>query len=66
MLVTPFASIFSQSVSSFFHLVCFFFSCEKAFEFEWVPFIYFCFYFHYSRRQIEKIIAAFYATKCFA
>ena len=44
----------SLSVASFpiifshFHLAYSFLPCAKAFEFYQVPFVYFCFYFHYS------------------
>ena len=39
---------------------CFWFSCcAKAFQFHWVPFVYFCFYFHYSRGGSEKILLWF-------
>ena len=33
-----------------FHLVYSFLCCAKAFKFNQVPLVYFCFYFHYSRR----------------
>ena len=37
-----------------FHFVYGFLCCAKTFEFNSVPFVYFCFYFHYSRRRIKK------------
>ena len=33
-----------------FHLAYSFLCCAKAFKFNQVPLVYFCFYFHYSRR----------------
>ena len=39
-----------------FHLVCSFLCCAKAFKFNSVPFVCFCFYFHYCRRWfIEEL-----------
>ena len=38
----------------------------KAFKFNLVPFVYFCFYFHYSRKWIWKDIAVIYVKECFA
>ena len=45
-----------------FHKLSFHFiiSFTKSFKFNWVPFVYFCFYFCYSRRQFEKNIAIIY------
>ena len=43
-----------------FHLVHGFLCCAKASKFHWVPFVYFCFYFHFSRRWIEKDLAVIY------
>ena len=48
--------------SIFSHLVCFlhldgYLHCAKAFSFDTVPFIYFCFCFHCLRRHIQKNIA---------
>ena len=37
-----------------FHFIYDFCCCAKAFEFNWVPFVYFCLYFHYWRRLIQK------------
>jgi len=36
-----------------FHLAYSFLHCAKAFKFNWVPFVYFCFYFHYSGRWVR-------------
>ena len=58
-LSTPsFAKIFPYSVGCLFifFFKCFL-GCAKAFTFKCVPFAYFCFYFHYSRRRIKKDFA---------
>ena len=47
--VVSFAIIFSHPEGCF-HLSYSFLSCAKAFKFNLVPLVYFCFYFHYSRR----------------
>ena len=39
----------------FFFFFFFFFFCAKAFKYNLVPFVYFCFYFCYSRRWVQKI-----------
>ena len=36
-----------------------FFCCAKAFKFNQVPFVYFCFYFHFSRMWVKKILLQF-------
>ena len=38
--------------------------CAKAFRFNQVPFVYFCFYFHYSMRQVKEDLAALYVKEC--
>ena len=43
-----------------FHFVYCFLWWADAFEFKQVPFVYFCFYFKYSGKWIEKEIAAIY------
>ena len=35
-----------------FHLAYSFLCCAEAFNFNWVPFVYFCFYFQYSGRWV--------------
>ena len=46
-----------------FHLACSFLCCAKAFKFNQVPLVYFCFYFCYSRRWvIEKILLWFMSS----
>ena len=42
-----------------------FLCCAKAFEFKSVPVVYFCFYFHYSRRWAKKY-AVVYFRECSA
>ena len=45
------ANIFFHSDNSFFNgFLC----CAKTFKFNLVLFVYFCFYFHYSRRWIKN------------
>ena len=81
LFVTSLANIFSHSIDCFFILfmgsfgvqkllssiiVYGFFCCTKAFKFNWVPFVYSYFYFHYSRRWIQNDIAVLYVKKCSA
>ena len=40
-----------------FHLVYSFLCCAKAFKFNQVPLVYFCVYFHYSRRWVIEDLA---------
>ena len=47
--VVSFAIIFSHSEGCL-HLAYSFLCCAKDFKFNQVPLVYFCFYFHYSRR----------------
>ena len=48
--VVSFAVIFSHSEGGHFHLAYSFLCCAKAFKFNQVPLVYFCFYFCYSKR----------------
>ena len=51
--VVSFAIIFSHlegCLSTLLSVLC----CVKAFKFNQVPLVYFCFYFHYSRRWVIK------------
>ena len=41
----PFQGLSFYLASSFLH-------CAKAFKFNYVPFVYFCFYFHYTGRWV--------------
>ena len=43
-----------------FHLAYSFLCCAKAFRFNQVPLVYFCFYLHYSRRWIREDLALIY------
>ena len=56
--VVSFANIFSHSEGCL-HLVYDFLCCAKAFKSHQVPFLYFCFYFPYSRRWVKKDLAGF-------
>ena len=40
--------------------LCAFLCCAKAFNFNQVPLVYFCFYFHYSRRWVIEDLALIY------
>ena len=56
------AIIFSHSEGCF-HLAYSFLCCAKAFKFNQVPLVYFCFYFHYSRRWVIEDLALMYVIK---
>ena len=43
-----------------FHLAYSFLCCAKAFKFNQAPLVYFCFYFHYSRRWVIEDLALIY------
>ena len=63
LLAISFANMISRLYFCFVHdFLC----CAKAFEFNYVPFVYFCFCFYYSRRHIQKNIAAIYVKECSA
>ena len=57
--VVSFAIIFSHPEGCF-HLSYSFLSCAKAFKFNQVPLVYFCFYFHYSGRWIMDDLSVIY------
>ena len=62
-----FAIIFSHSEGCLFTLfIVFYFWCAKAFKFNQVPLVYFCFYFFYSRRWVIDDLAFIYVIKCSA
>ena len=42
-----------------------FLCCAKVSKFNKVPLIYFCFYFHYSRRWVIEDLALIYVIECF-
>ena len=64
-LSVSFAIIFfhSEGCLSTFLIVL---SCAKAFKFNQVPLVYFCFYFHYSGRWVIEDLALIYIIMCFA
>ena len=65
MSVISFANIFSPLLGCIFILLeADFLCCAKAFKFDQVPFVYFCFYFFCHRRQIQKSIAMIYVKEC--
>ena len=64
--VASFAIIFSHSEGFFFHLAYSFLCCAKAFKCNQVPLVYFCFYFHYSRRWVMEDLALIYVIECSA
>ena len=65
LLVVLFAIIFSHSEGCLFTLLSFL-CCAKAFTFNQVPLVYFCFYFHYSRRWVIEDLALIYVIECSA
>ena len=66
LLVVLFAIIFSHSEGCLFHLAYSSLCCAKAFKFNQVPLVYFCFYFHYSRRWVIEDLALIYVIECSA
>ena len=48
------------------HLACSFHCCSKAFKFNQVPLVYFCFDFHDSRRWVIEDLALVYVIECSA
>ena len=60
--VVSFAIIFSHSREKF-HLAYSFLCCAKSFKFNWVPLVYFCFYFHFSRRWVIEDLALMYVIE---
>ena len=53
--VPSFANIFSHSEDCLFIFFLVYFARAKTFKLNKVPFVYFCFYFYYSRRWIKNI-----------
>ena len=58
--------LFSPSLRVVFHLAYSFLCYPKYFKFNQVPLVYFCFYFHYSRRWVIEDLASIYVIKCSA
>ena len=52
--VVSFVIISSHSEGCLFHLAYSFLCYAKAFKFNQITFVYFCFYFHYSRRWVWR------------
>ena len=63
--VVSFAIIPSHSEGCLFTL-CSFLCCAKASKFNEFPFVYFCLYFHYSRRWVIEDLAVIYVIGCSA
>ena len=61
--VVSFAIIFSHSEACLFSLLIVSFAVRKLNQ---VPLVYFCFYFHYSRRWVREGLALIYVIKCSA
>ena len=57
--VASFAIIFSHSEGCLFTLLIISCAAQKAFKFNQVPLVYFCFYFHYSRRWVIEDRSSF-------
>ena len=62
--IVSFAIVFSHSEGCLFTLPIVSFSVKKLFKFNQVPLVYFCFYFHYSRRWVIEDLALIYVIKC--
>ena len=64
--IVSFAIIFSHSGGLSFPFAYSFLCYAKAFKFNQVPLVYFCFYFCYSRRWMIEDLALIYVIKCSA
>ena len=64
--IVSFAIIFFPFSGLSFHLAYSFLCCATAFKFNQVPLVYFCFYFHYSRRWVTGDLALIYVIECSA
>ena len=64
--VASFAIILSHSEGCFFTFLIVLLHCAKAFKFNWVPFVNFCFYFHYSGTWVIEDLAVIYGRECSA
>ena len=60
------AIIVSHAEGCLFTLFIVFFAVKKAFKFNYVPFVPFCFYFHYSRRWVIEDLTVIYVIECSA
>ena len=61
--VVSFAIMFSHSKDCLFTLLIESFAVAKAFKFNQIPLVYFCFYFHCSRRWDIEDLALIYVTE---
>ena len=66
LLVISFAKSFSHSVDCIFVLLMASFAAQKLLSLIRLHLFTFCFHFHYSRRWIQKDIAAIYVRECSA
>ena len=64
--VGSFAIIFSHYEGCLFTLLVSFLCYAEAFQFNQVPLVYYCFYFHYSRRWVIEDLTLIYVIKCSA
>ena len=64
--VVSFAVIFSHSEGCLLTLLIVSFAVAKAFKLNQVSLVYFCFYFHYSRRWVIEDLALIYVVECSA
>ena len=64
--VASFANIFSHSVGCLFILLMVSFAVQKLLSLIGSHLFCFCFYFHYSRRRIQKDLAVIYVKECSA
>ena len=58
--------LFFQFWELSFHLAYSFFCGGRAFKYNQVPLVYFCFYFHYSKKSIIEDLALIYLIECSA
>ena len=61
--VVSFAIIFSHSGGCLFTLLIVSFAVQKLLSLIQVPLVYFCFYFHYSRRWVIEDLVVIYVTE---
>ena len=66
LLVTSFADIFSLSVGCFHCGRTLYLSQGSVFKFDEAAFVYFCFYFHHSRKWFREDLSAIYVRECSA
>ena len=64
--VVSFAIIFSHSEGCLFTLLYSFLCCAKAFKFNQIPLLYFCFYFCDPTRWVTEDLALIYVIECSA